>query len=68
MQHLCEKRLGKMLHTRKTQPDVPSFKWYVNSVENIIPDGKCQTEIHTIPTLLRNVVGVVPNVHFRTIK
>ena len=65
MPDLPPEGFGEFLHTLKAQGDVPAGRGPVNRTEQIIPQSQGDAEIDPVAFVLRDVLGMVPDVHFR---
>ena len=65
---LGKKFLRKRIQAGETQPDISPTMRPINCAENPIPNPESKAEIDAIFFSLRQIPGVMPDMHFRTIK
>ena len=68
MNHLPPKGFGKLLHVMEAKRNITTIVRKVGGSKEIIPNTESEPEVHSIAMILRQVSGMMPDVHLRVIE
>jgi len=68
MCNLPQKGMGKLLYPRKSKFDISPFIGNVVRFPDIVPDSQCNAEVDALVAFLREIMRMMPDMHFGAIK